>query len=192
MNFRFLFPALAFAVAGGVAAATVGPLPAPTCPDTEVSTNCPFTSACGRTGLFSLTLDLAATPSNNVEIAFGTDADADGVLAQEETGLALGWDCGRWFLREGWVGAARFAEPATASGVKALRWQLWLADGMTPRRLSVKENGEQLELGAADTPPPWLFSPDWNLVRVTARGVDVPGAEVSWRVGNEAFILRLR
>lgn len=192
MNFRILIPSLAFAAAGGVAAAMVGPLPAPTCPDTEVSTNCPFASACSRAGLFSLALELSATPSNNVEVAFGTDVDADGALAPEEAELALGWDCGRWFLREGWSGAVRFAEPATASGGKALQWRLWLADGRAPRRLSVSENGEPVELDVADAPPPWLFSPDWNMVRVTARGVDVPGAEMSFRVGNEAFILRLR
>ena len=41
-----------------------------------------------------------ATPSNNVQIAFGKDTDADGDLAPEETQVTLGFDCGEWFVRD--------------------------------------------------------------------------------------------
>ena len=190
MKSRLLLFALA--AAGAATASTVGPLPGSTFPDTEVSTNVPFTFARDRAGQFSLALDLASTPSNNVEVAFGTDGNADGELAPEEISLALGWDCGRWFLHEGWNGTVRLVPPATASGGKALRWLLRLADGGTPRRLSVTENGQALDPGLPEEPPAWLFREDWNLVRVTARGVDAPDAELTFRVHNEAFILRLR
>ena len=55
-------------------------------------------------GIMSL---LLASPSNNVEVAFGTDADGDGVLDLWETDCVIGWDCGAWFVRKGADGACQ-------------------------------------------------------------------------------------
>ncbi len=42
---------------------------------------------------FRLELAFDATPSNNVQVAFGRDAEPlDGKLAAEETALIIGWD----------------------------------------------------------------------------------------------------
>ena len=69
-------------------------------PDTESSVNVPLPDwpALGRR--VSLTLTVNATPSNNVQIAFGQDTNADGNLAPEETALVLGVDCGTPFIRD--------------------------------------------------------------------------------------------
>ena len=57
-------------------------------PDTEVLTN--FTFAVGAVANRKLvfTLELQASPSNNVEVAIGCDADADGHLSIVESDLA--------------------------------------------------------------------------------------------------------
>ena len=48
---------------------------------------------------FSLELAFAATPSNNVQVAFGRDAEPlDGKLAAEETAFIIGWDSGECSL----------------------------------------------------------------------------------------------
>ena len=73
--------------------------------DTETVTNVPFTAALDAAGRFRLSLSCLATPSNNVEAAFGVDRDADGVLALEETDCVVGWDCGAWFVRKDADGA---------------------------------------------------------------------------------------
>ena len=44
-------------------------------------------------------LDFNGTPSNNVEVAFGTDADGDRSLSLDETDVVIGWECGRYFHR---------------------------------------------------------------------------------------------
>ena len=75
--------------------------PAPSgCADTESSINVAVTNWPGLGRRIYLTLSAVATPSNNVQIAFGKDADADGVLAPEETQVTLGFDCGEWFVRD--------------------------------------------------------------------------------------------
>ncbi|MGN0844198.1 MAG: hypothetical protein ACI4QT_03145, partial [Kiritimatiellia bacterium] len=62
------------------------PLPPPVHIDTESSTNCVLYAGNGATRTFAFTLAFVATPSNNVQIAFGHDANTDGVLSIEETG----------------------------------------------------------------------------------------------------------
>ena len=44
-------------------------------------------------------MELKATPSNNVEVAIGCDANGDGHLSLDESGLTVGYDCGEWFVR---------------------------------------------------------------------------------------------
>ena len=68
--------------------------------DTEVVTNAALPAARADSRVFAFTLELDATASNNVEVAFGHDADHDGVLSRGEAGLLVGWDCGEWFWRD--------------------------------------------------------------------------------------------
>ena len=60
--------------------------------DAEVVTNVPLPALSRRAGRFAFSLGCRATSTNNVEIAFGADADEDGVLAPRETRLVVGWD----------------------------------------------------------------------------------------------------
>ena len=80
------------------AARTLPPLPAPMFVDGEVSQCYPL----DQSGIGSVWIDLSAsftgTMSNNLEIAFGQDADRDGELSLPETDLILGWSCGHYFL----------------------------------------------------------------------------------------------
>ncbi len=62
--------------------------------DTETSTNVAFTVAESGAGRFTLSLSCIATPSNNVEAAFGYDSNLDGVLDLGEMSFTIGWDCG--------------------------------------------------------------------------------------------------
>ena len=78
----------------GFGAVEVGGLPAWEFADTEVSTNVPFAFPQVNVKHFFLSMELAGTPSNNVQVAFGRDANTNGVLEVEEAGFAIGWDCG--------------------------------------------------------------------------------------------------
>ena len=87
-----ILPMAAFAV-------TVEPLPPSEYADTEVSTNMAFVIERPAMTRIEFTVALDATPTNNVEVAIGTDANSDGNLSVEESAHVFGYDCGTWFCR---------------------------------------------------------------------------------------------
>ena len=158
--------------------------------DTEVSTNCPITNIGLDTAHFEFSLTFAATPSNNVEVAFGTDGNANGVLDIGETALGVGWDCGQWFVAHP-PATIRMEESANA-GAKTLSFALHRSPGGAVRLLSIAD-GTNAVLGAfTATPPSWTFSPSWNFMRLTARGVDSPDERFSVRFAPDRLLIRFR
>lgn len=183
---------LAFLLAScaAFAARTLPQLPPPDFLDTEVSTNCPITNIGADTAHFDFSLAFSATPSNNVEVAFGTDNDANGVLDAGEVSLSIGWDCGRWFAAHP-AEAVRIEEPSDA-GAKTLSFALLRSPGGATRSLAVL-GGTNAVLGAfTETPPSWAFNPAWNLMRLTARGVDSPNERFTVRFAPDGILIRLR
>ena len=78
MKGAVIFLSVLVAVAALARTATMPPLPAPAFADTEVVTNMPMLSVDVAMRRVSLSLAFAATPSNCVEVVFGTDLnDAD-------------------------------------------------------------------------------------------------------------------
>ena len=197
---KYIVVAVGLAVRIGFGAVEVGGLPAWEFADTEVSTNVPFAFPSVSVRHFCLSLELAGTPSNNVQVAFGRDANTNGVLEIEETGMAFGWDCGRWKVREG-VGEL--------SGLRELRGGEWTADAVTTnrvkvldvdlyvsrakgKRLACKENGVELGWDASPELPRTMYDKRWDTLRLTVRGVD--RADESLRaavqVGGVAVIIK--
>ena len=78
--------------------------------DTETTTNVPFMMGANGRHTFRFALSFAGTPSNNVEVALGVDANSDGMLSAGETELVVGWDCGHWFLWDFAVGTRHWSE----------------------------------------------------------------------------------
>ena len=70
--------------------------------DTEAATNVFFDVGGADARLFSLSLELDATESNTVSVAFGRDANDNGVLEREEADAVVGWDSGSWSFRAAW------------------------------------------------------------------------------------------
>ena len=144
-------------------AVEVAALPDAAFPDTEVSTN--FTIAVGAVANRKLVfaLELQASPSNNVEVAIGCDADGDGHLSLEESGLTVGYDCGEWFVRSA-------AKDAVTSAV--------VSDTGTFRRVYEVRSRH--------------VDPSWNLVKVTRRGVGVANENVTVTPAETGFGLTIR
>ena len=170
-------------------------LPAPVFTDTEVSTNVTMTAWSENTRQFNVTLQFDATPSNNVQVAFGTDASADGNLSAEETSLTLGWDCGEWFIASDAVTNRFTAAPASSSTRKELTFSMSLgADGFL-RTLELADGNSSLTfsgLTSLPVPPAWMYSKDWSLLKVIARGTDAQNEQIVVRLSNNAVILLLR
>ena len=89
---------IAVFVAASSFAVEVGALPGAEFADTEVSTNVVLSVGAARNRRLVFSVELQASPSNNIEVAVGCDADADGRLSLAESALVVGYDCGEWFV----------------------------------------------------------------------------------------------
>ena len=163
--------------------------------DTETVTNVPFTVALDVSGRFAFDLSCRATPSNNVEVAFGTDADGDGVLDLGETDCVIGWDCGAWFVRKGADGACQMEngewkiENGVEPEVRTLSWRVRVGADGTPSRFEATADGSP---AFADLPLESTYSPSWNLLRLTGRGLDASLETFTFSVTPDGttFIMR--
>ena len=131
--------------------------------DTEVSTN--FTFAVGEGGNRRLvfTVELEATPTNNVEIAIGCDADEDGSLSLDEVALTVGYDCGEWFVRSSANDSVTYSDVGDSGSIR--------------RTYEVRSR---------------YIDPSWNLVKVTRRGLGVSNENVSVSLVESGFGLTIR
>ena len=166
-------------------------LPPPVYADTEVSTNCPLTAWTEKTGRFEIALSFAASPSNNVQLAFGRDRDGDGVLALDETELVLGWDCGQWFVRLLSPEWEEYAEDA-AAGNKSFRLAADLSRPGTFRSLSLLDGNAPVLATLPEAARNRLYSREWNRMRFTARGIDRPRENLAVKLTENGMVFLLR
>ena len=117
-------------------------MPPPEYDDCEVVTNCVFDASRSDARVFSVKIELDATPSNGVAVVFGRDTDGDGILSRTEETMAIGYDCGEWNVVN-LVSGDKFSCP-DASGRVALDWKLRLNADRTIRSLAATVNGQQV------------------------------------------------
>ena len=153
----------AILIAGCSFAIDVSALPCAAFPDTEVSTNFPLVVGAAANRKLVFTLELQASPSNNVEVAIGCDADCDGHLSLDESGLTVGYDCGEWFVRTAAKDSVTYSDAADS--------------GIFRRIYEVRSRH---------------IDPSWNLVKVTRRGLGVSGEYVSVELTQLGFGLTIR
>ena len=172
--------------------AAAAPLPQPVFADAGASTNIAF-AASSMPGAVTFSLEFTPSPTNNVEIAIGTDADGNGVLSTEEERLTIGWDCGSWFVRKGENAEDEYSYTATADGTaKVLSWKMTTMRGGVPSRLVATVDGTAVFSELSASPPRWLYDTSWNLARVVVRGAGVEGsvAPVKVSVAGTVFYMR--
>ena len=178
---------------GAASAASLQPDALPRSPfaDTEVTTNCPFSFASPFVVDFRLTMEFESTPSNNVQIAFGRDSDADGVLSAGETDMILAWDCGEWMLIGTHALPSAVLPSVDTNAHKVLRWDLHLR-GRRPKSIVLAENGQSLFPDPVPAPEPWFYGRDWNMFRLTARGIDDPAESFAVDLNEKGALILLR
>ena len=168
--------------------------------DTETVTNVPFTASLDAAGRFRISLSCLATPSNNVEAAFGVDLNGDGALALEETDCVVGWDCGAWFVRKGADGArTEQSGVVPADGVSELSWSVQTSREGAATRLEAAVDGVPAftDLGAQEPrrhglSAGWLYRREWNMVKLTGRGLEGHGEAFAVQVLPDAVVIRFR
>ena len=170
-----------------IAARVAAPLPPPSPhADTESVTNVAFNAGIAGNNVFGLTLELDASPSNNVEVAFGCDANGNGALDDSEAAFAVGWDCGEWFFRD--IVADIADSCSGACGRRKLDWNLRLDQSLAPTTLRANVGGIALPFPMTAT----MYNPSWNVARVTVRGFGNAEAVLKFGVTTVPLVLRLR
>ena len=136
--------------------------------DTESTTNVPFTAWQEHVGKFKFSLTCRTTATNNVQFAFGRDADDDGILSLEESDLVVGWDCGKWFVQGGYD--AERIEAAVGMGDRqTLAWTVRLSPRTaTPVSVTAAVDGTPA-FGGVDAG--MFYRKNWNMFRLTGRGL---------------------
>ena len=167
----------------------VPPVPPPEFADTESVTNAPLGLALAKARFLRIELSLDATPSNNVEIAFGKAGDGGTVLAAGAEEFSVGWDCGAWFIASPTNRITSAACEGTAR--RQFFLEVRVAEDGTPRKWTVTpSDGAFADLPSS--PPSWAFSRDWTAVRLAVRGVDERDESVSVRIGTDPGVIMLR
>jgi len=187
MSFALLaFPALAAQV-------EVSSLPDPAHADTEAVTNVVIQT--GRTDVreVKIRLQLEGTPTNNLEIAFGCDANTNGVLDVSEIETVYGWRAGRYFVENVRAWERIEAEAAVNALCGVLDVHLEHGPDFAPRRFTATCGGETAFAGLSTKPPPaWLFRREWNMARVVRRGAGTPSEWVRCDVRHNSFAIKVR
>ena len=159
--------------------------------DTESSVNVAVTNWPGLGRHIYLTLAAFATPSNNVQVAFGKDADADGDLAPEETMLCIGVDCGEPFARD-----------ESKSGVEVEQRNLSTCSADQPEQETIHHCSTSPSSSPSSSPSPSTFTFSFKQpsavnkrithAKVTTRGRVESAAEIAAEIKRFGVLLFLR
>ncbi len=166
------------------------PLPQPEFVDAGASTNVAL-SALSVSGELSFSLSFVPGASNNVEVAFGTDLDGNGILSPDERRMESGWDRGTWFMR-GAEGETVIQPSQPADVQMKFEWRLRIRNGRVPSRLSATVDGAPLFPAVSSAPPAWFYEPDWNIACVIVRGAGIGGELGGVKVVIDGTVLKLR
>ena len=143
-------------------------LPPVTYIDTEAATNVPFTAWQEHVGKFKFSLTCRTTATNNVQFAFGRDADDDGILSLEESDLVVGWDCGKWFVQGGYDAERIETAVGTGDG-QTLAWTVRLSPrAATSVSVTATVDGTPVFEGVVAG---MFYRKNWNMFRLTGRGL---------------------
>ena len=163
----------------------------PECASTEVSTNVAFNAVRSDVREVRMHFAFEGISSNCVQVAFGRDADGDGVLSFDETDAVYGWRNGRYFAEDVKAGV-RTEEAAAATG-RALSVRMRMTKESLPAHFAATNGVGVAVLGdIASSVPDWVYRPEWNLMRVTRRGPGVPAEWFLCDVKYNEFFLIMR
>lgn len=187
---------LALSVAGAFALRavefTVTQMPVSPFADTEVSTNMVINKA--DINYVDLKFTFCGTPTNNLEMAFGTDVNTNGVLDAEEVETRFGWRGGRYFIENALTCESFDSDAIVGSQNLSVELHLNIRSSLQQvRRIAVAGVNASAFAGIlSERPPAWLWRREWNMMRMTRRGTDPPSDWLYYKASNLGFAIRLR
>ena len=188
---KFLLPLFILALRP-VMAVSLPVLPESGFADTEVSTNVAFNATRSDARSFGVSMAFMGTVSNCVQVAFGHDDNGDGDLSAVETRFAIGWRGGVYFI-EDVPGRLRFEEVADAERTaRQLVLDISLNKDYAPKHMTASNECGACFSALSASVPSWLYSKDWNLMKVTRRGVDTASESIDVECRYKFFRIVIR
>jgi hypothetical protein len=170
------------------------PMPVSPYTDTEVATNIVFNRHRSDVKEFELKFTLDCSPSNCIQVAFGTDVNEDGDLSFAETGSVYGWRNGRYFI-EDVVAGKRYQQSNDAderTGTQVFSVNMHTTRDYLPKTFLANIDGVSVFTNLSTTVPTWLYQPKWNLMRITRRGISTPSEWFSCKIDYSYFYITIR
>lgn len=193
MRFPFAIIVIWVSAVACAAAVTLVP-PTSEWADCEASTNAVLPATTWqRRGHFDVRLSVARG-TNLVQVAFGRDADCDGVLSYDEITLVVGRGPGEVFF-EDVAARRRYAEqvPPSGTGRLGLDLRISLNGQGSPVGFAAKsEAGASVFPGWRHAPPACCFDLSWNMMRVVSAGPDGADGRARVEIGPDGTLLILR
>lgn len=144
-----------------------------------------------RCRVFECSLSLLASPSNALEVAFGKSRNGEEALLPGDETFAIGWEAGAWFVASHTNRICSVQQEGAAR--RSLSFTLHVSEDGVPRSLSLSAACTNNAFSPIiDSPPDWMFSREWDTIRLTVRGVDDVEEFVSVRFGPNPVFLILR
>ena len=188
---KVIVPLFVLAILPAIAV-TVPVLPESEFADTEVSTNVAFNVERSDARSFGVSMAFSGTESNCVQVAFGHDDNGDGDLSAVETRFAIGWRGGAYFI-EDVPGRLWFEEVADAERTaRQLVLDISLNKNYAPKHVAVSNECGACFSALSASVPSWLYGKDWNLMKVTRRGVDATSENIEVECQYKFFYITIR
>ena len=171
---------------------TVNQMPVSPYADTEVFTNVVINSA--DISYSDLHFAFAGTPTNSLELAFGTDVNTNGVLEAEEIASRFGWRSGRYFIENAESGEVFDGAASNSSQSFSIDLHLEVRYGSQQVRSMTVSGVDAAAFGAvvSSAPPTWIWRREWNMMRATRRGTELPSDWIEYNASHRGFAIRLR
>lgn len=181
----FLLPCLLLA---GSPIAISNRLLEPKFPNAEASFDYPIAMITPSNYVDSVEFSFRGTPTNEVILCFGVDADKNGILDFNEARLQIGLDCGEWHVIASDDVIKRGDQACLKGGMYVeLKFEMSESTHDLVRATLRLGNGDEISTESNE----WFAAAfeefkNWNMVRVVSRGFDCPEERI-WIAFTDFF-----
>lgn len=153
--------------------------PKPRFADCEESVSKPMSLWKEGTRSVTTTIECDCTSRNALCVAFGRDANKDGMFQVEETHIQFGWDARGWVLRSYDQWADFHEDVKIGKERKTLKVVFMFDVSGKLSGFSAWDGEKRIFESLSKTLPKWLYVKDSNIVQVKRNGVDDPNERVT-------------
>ena len=153
--------------------------PKPRFADCEESVSKPMSLWTEGVRSVTTTIECDCTSRNALCVAFGRDANKDGMFQVEETHIQFGWDARGWVLRSYDQWADCHEDVKIEKERKTLKVVFEFDVSGKLSGFSAWDGEKRIFESLSKTLPKWLYAKDSDIVQVKRNGVDDPNEHVT-------------